>query len=224
MTSKHKMFLFKKIWKLKSLRFIRELYYSIKHPEEQDVMALSKASLGRKKIVFVDIGAFEGDFASAFTQQHLHTKGYLIEPVHSFIDVLIKNFSSEGHIIIPKGLTAKGGVISLSDLGASSSSVFGSQVRKFESISVAELNEVIVEDVIDLFQINCEGGEYEILPEIIETKMIEKINALNIQYHYMNLTNIRKRWRINRKLAQTHNLIWSVFFIWERWEIKESAL
>ncbi len=221
--SKHKIFLLKKILKLRSFRFVRELIYSIKHPEEQDVIKLPSLSMPDKKIIFVDIGAFEGDFASAFCQRHPDSKGYLIEPVDTFVEVLTKKFATEGHVIIPKALTDHGGMISLSDLGASSSSVTGEQVRTFESISVDELNSLITEDTIDLFQINCEGGEYEILPRIIESNMIRRIYAINIQYHYMNPANILRRWQINRKLSRTHKLVWSVFFIWERWEIKVAS-
>lgn len=218
-SSKHKIFLLKKIWKLRSFRFVRELIYSIKHPEEQDVIKLP-SSVSNKKIIFVDVGAFEGDFASAFSQRYPESKGYLIEPVGAFVDVLNEKFATRGDVVIPKALTAHGGKISLSDLGASSSSLTGNQVRTFESISVDELNIEISEDIIDLFQINCEGGEYEILPKIIECGMIYRIHAINIQYHYMNVANILRRWRINRKLSETHELVWSVFFIWERWETK----
>jgi FkbM family methyltransferase len=217
-TSSHKLFLLRKIWKLKSFRYIRELYYSIKHPEEQDIINLSPLSRDSKRIVFVDIGAFEGDFATAFTNRYPKARGYLIEPVEEFVDVLLRKFSDGNHKIIQKGLTSEGAEISLSDLGASSSSMTGQQVRKFQSMSVDKLGEEIQEEFIDLFQINCEGGEYEILPKMIESGMMERIYALNIQYHYMNPKNILKRQQINRKLSRTHKLIWSVWFIWERWE------
>lgn len=216
--SSHKLFLLRKIWKLKSFRYIRELYYSTKHPEEQDIITLSPLSKDSERIVFVDIGAFEGDFATAFTQRYPKAKGYLIEPVEEFVDVLSRKFSHGNHKIIGKGLTPIGGQISLSDLGASSSSMTGHQVRTFQSISVDELNDVIQEEFIDLFQINCEGGEYQILPRMIESGLTDRIYALNIQYHFMNARNIAKRRQINRKLSRTHNLIWSVLFIWERWE------
>ena len=84
--SKHKVFLIKKTFKLRSFRFVRELYYSIKHPEEKDLMLLvNERHNTNSKIVFVDIGAFEGDFAWRMFEIYPFARAYLVEPVPKFI-------------------------------------------------------------------------------------------------------------------------------------------
>ncbi len=220
-SSRNKIFLFKKVLRLRSFRFVRELYYSIKHPEEQDLFKLAPRSQIKEKIVIVDIGAFEGNFASEIIKKYGHVKAYLIEPVENFVEVLTRKFSNEEVIIIPKALTVDGRIISLSDEGASSSSMDGNQTRQAESISVNEFVGILQEE-IDLFQLNCEGGEYEILPALIETEVLKNIVALNIQFHYLSLQNILMRRKIHNGLRKTHSLVWSVPFIWERWELTEN--
>jgi FkbM family methyltransferase len=221
-TSKHKAHLLKRALKLKSFRFLREIYYSIKHPEERDLYLLPKSNETKNmKLIFVDIGAFEGDFSRRFFSEHPDSKAYLIEPVPEFVDTLRKRFSSSETVIIPTALTASGTPISLSDEGASSSSHEGHQVRTYPSISVSDLFQQITESKIDLLQVNCEGGEYEILPEMINGKYISRINALNIQFHYLSPRNIIRRQKIVNQLKLTHELVWNVPFIWERWELKQ---
>jgi FkbM family methyltransferase len=223
--SKHKLFLIKKAWKLKSFRFLRELYYSIKHPEEKDLLLLPLIGGDpNRQVVFVDIGAFEGDFTLRMFQEYPNSKAYLVEPVPEFLQILKSRFQSHNIILIEKALSANGKTIKLSDEGASSSEFSGKKSRSFQSISVMELSTLIKESYIDLFQINCEGGEYEILPELIDTDIIKKIGALNIQFHYLNPRNIYLRYKITKKLKSTHQLKWCVQFIWDRWERKSETL
>ena len=219
--SKHKVFLIKKIIKLKSFRFVRELYYSIKHPEEKDLMRLvNERQSTNSKIVFVDIGAFEGDFAWRMFKIYPFAKAYLIEPVPKFMENLKSRLNKFEIYTIQKALTATGETVSLSDQGESSSSLTGDQTQIFESMSIRELLNEITEERIDLFQLNCEGGEYKILPELISSGEIWRISALNIQFHYLNVRNIYYRHQIVKKLNETHKKIWNVPFIWERWELR----
>jgi FkbM family methyltransferase len=219
--SRHKFHLLKKVIRLRSFRFLREIYYSIKHPEEKDLLVLRENSISStKQVVFVDVGAFEGDFSEKFFSVHPQSKAYLIEPVPDFVQTLERRFEKRDFVVIPRALTVDGQPITLSDEGASSSSHDGEQVREYSSISVENLFKIVIEPQIDLFQINCEGAEYEILPEIISGGHITRINAINIQFHYLNVTNILRRRKIVKQLRRTHELIWNVPFIWERWEIK----
>ena len=219
--SKHKVFLIKKTFKLKSFRFARELYYSIKHPEEKDLMLLADEKQNTtSQIVFVDIGAFEGDFAWRMFKIYPLAKAYLIEPVPKFMENLKSRLKAFEIYTIQMALTATGEPVSLSDQGESSSSLVGDQTQIFESISIRDLLNVITEERIDLFQLNCEGGEYKILPELISSGEIWRISAINIQFHYLSLRNIYYRYKIVKKLNVTHKKIWNVPFVWERWEIR----
>lgn len=89
-----------------------------------------------------------------------------------------------------------------------------------DTLSVSELQEMMSNQNIDLLQINCEGGEYEIIPEIIDTGCISQITNLNLQFHYLSPMNALRHALIRRKLKKTYRLLWSTYFIWERWERK----
>ena len=38
---------------------------------------------------------------------------------------------------------------------------------------------------IDLLKINIEGGEYDVIPRLLDTKMINKIKYIQIQFHML---------------------------------------
>jgi len=76
---------------------------------------------------------------------------------------------------------------------------------------------------IDLFHINIEGGEYELIRRMIETNMIIHINSLQIQFHewYPSQKESRVlRNQIHGDLKKTHQLDYSYDFVWEKWSKK----
>ena len=74
---------------------------------------------------------------------------------------------------------------------------------------------------IDLMKINIEGAEYKLLDRIIDTGLINNINHLQIQFHKKDIENPEyKREKAISKLSETHNNIWSYYYVWERWSNK----
>lgn len=73
---------------------------------------------------------------------------------------------------------------------------------------------------IDLFKINIEGGEYELLDAIIGDDLIHNVKNLQIQFH-INLPNFEDRIaEIRKNLEKTHKLTWCYEFVWENWQLK----
>jgi hypothetical protein len=71
---------------------------------------------------------------------------------------------------------------------------------------------------IDLMKINIEGGEYELLERLIDTKMISRIENIQIQFH--NITNeshLRMEY-IQKRLEETHISTYQYRFVWENWK------
>ena len=70
-------------------------------------------------------------------------------------------------------------------------------------------------------KINIEGAEYKLLDRIIDTGLINNINHLQIQFHKKDIENPEyKREKAISKLSETHNNIWSYYYVWERWSNK----
>ena len=85
--------------------------------------------------------------------------------------------------------------------------------------SVEHLNNL----TIDLISINIEGSEYDLLNRIIETQMINNIINIQVQFHewYPSIGESKTlRNQIHDKLKETHQLVYSYDFVWEKWSKK----
>ncbi|MBU1261325.1 MAG: hypothetical protein KJ757_02310 [Planctomycetes bacterium] len=69
-------------------------------------------------------------------------------------------------------------------------------------------------------KINIEGGEYEILPRILATGLINKIKHLQIQFHDVGPNAKTQMENICSELAKTHRPRYQYKFVWEGWELR----
>ena len=69
-------------------------------------------------------------------------------------------------------------------------------------------------------KINIEGGEFSVLPNLIENNNISNINNLQVQFHNFIDDAENLRAKIRNDLSQTHELTYDYFFVWENWEKK----
>ena len=71
-----------------------------------------------------------------------------------------------------------------------------------------------------LLKLNIEGGEYEVLADLLESHFIDKITFIQIQFHDFMPDAENMRASLRRKLAKTHVESWCFDFIWESWRLK----
>ena len=72
---KNKLTLFRKVFERRSFRYFREAIFLIRHPQNTDLLEISKSG----RTLFVDIGAFEGNFAELFKEKYPSSDMILIE-------------------------------------------------------------------------------------------------------------------------------------------------
>ena len=72
---------------------------------------------------------------------------------------------------------------------------------------------------IDLIKINIEGGEFDLLPEIIDSGLIKRIKYIQVQFHNFDAEAADARFRIRSMIKQTHREMWNYDFVWESWEL-----
>lgn len=89
--------------------------------------------------------------------------------------------------------------------------------KKIKFIDYLKNNNI---DDIDLMKINIEGGEYELLEEIISQNYQNKIRNILIQFHNLSEDPIKRREKIIKKLSETHQIKFSYDFVWECFQIK----
>ena len=72
---------------------------------------------------------------------------------------------------------------------------------------------------LDLVAINIEGGEYELLPLLVDRGVMPRIRRLVVQFHRLDANSAARVEAIRARLQQTHKCVWSYAFVWECWEL-----
>ena len=93
--------------------------------------------------------------------------------------------------------------------------------QKVQIRSIVECIRELEVDRIDLLKVNIEGGEYEVIPAIIESGDIAKVQYLQVQFHNFVDNATDKRTSIRTHLDRTHMEMWNYEFVWESWKLRE---
>jgi FkbM family methyltransferase len=178
--------------------------------------------LNKESVVF-DLGGYIGDFADGINKRYC-CQIYVFEPMPVFFTKCLNRFSNFSNIkIYPFGLASKKGMfpISVSANGSSISLIKkdGPVIDVFVESIVDFINSENI-DRIDLFKINIEGGEYDVLPALISSGLIKRVDNLQIQFHDFIPNAERMRDDIRMLLLETHNETWCYKFVWENWKRK----
>jgi FkbM family methyltransferase len=166
------------------------------------------------------VGAFEGNYLNKLNSK-FNCKIYAFEPVPEFYNKLEDNFKYfENIILINEGLSDKTEIVRFNINDESSSSFTTS--KKSESVSMISisdfLNKYNLTD-IDFIYMNIEGGEFEVLNELIKLEKIGTVKHLQIQFHKISKYSNKERRPIRKELKKTHKNIFNFPFIWERWDL-----
>ncbi|MDX2470600.1 MAG: FkbM family methyltransferase [SAR324 cluster bacterium] len=176
--------------------------------------------LNESSVVF-DVGGYEGDFAQKIFDRY-QCNVYIFEPVKSFYEEITTKFKGNDKIkVFNFGLSNQDGSLEI-NLSADGSSVFA-QSKIQETIVLKDIVAFIKEEKveqIDLIKINVEGGEFQILPALINGDFAKRILNFQVQFHTFIENAEEQREEIRRQLSQTHQLTYDYWFIWENWERK----
>ena len=176
--------------------------------------------LNKDSVVF-DIGGYEGQWSDDIFSKY-DCNIYIFEPVQDFAENIKKRFADNKKIqIYPFGLSDKNSNEKIY------SNNFKSSLFKKEG-NITEIKLVKFSDFflqnninfIDLMKINVEGGEYDLLEELIKTGLVKKVKNIQVQFHNF-VPNAKDRMeKIQSKLEKTHKLTYQFKFVWENWTLK----
>jgi FkbM family methyltransferase len=177
-------------------------------------------SLGSTSVVF-DFGGFEGNW-TAMIRDRYGASVQVFEPHPTFARQLQKRFAGDAAVTVhPFALGAHWGILHLSDDGdASSSFRSGTGGIRGEVRSVADFFADHPQDRLDVVKVNIEGGEYDLLPALIDSGVIDRIGVLQVQFHLFDPDDIGRRQQIRGMLARTHDCDLSYDFVWEQWSLR----
>jgi FkbM family methyltransferase len=177
-----------------------------------------------RQAVVVDLGAFDGQFASDLYAM-MPCQILCFEPVPSFAAEIAQRFALNPDIrVFPYGVAAADATVSFGLAGPASSAF-----AQTSSSTLGELRDVAAvlaelgSPEIDLLKVNIEGGEYELMERIIAIDYLPKIKNLQIQFHRFDDASSSRREAIRRALASSHDCVYCYDFVWEDWRRKDSA-
>lgn len=173
--------------------------------------------------VVLDVGGYHGDWAQRMTELY----GVIVhafEPHPRFISHMQNRFTDRPDVHVHGfAIGSKAGKLDLSDdENASSALVTSGPTVTGDIRPVADVFEELGLRQIAVVKMNIEGGEYDLLPALIETGLIEKVDRLTVQFHRYSDAQIGQRNVIREGLSQTHECAWDYPFIWEEWVRKAS--
>lgn len=175
-----------------------------------------------ESVVF-DIGGYEGQWASDIYSKYNCTV-YVFEPVSSFFHFMKNRFKKNKKIIpinYALGKKAENKYINVFNENSSTIKDYkqnSSKVEKIKFITFQQFYKRYKLDRIDLISINIEGGEYDLLDSIIQSKLISKIENIQVQFHRFVENHRALRNKLHRQLRKTHILTYNYPFVWESWK------
>ena len=178
--------------------------------------------LNKDSIVF-DIGGYIGDFSNLIYEKY-KCYIYIFEPSPSFYKICLERFKDNPKILcFNYGLSDSEDEFHLSSENEASSITKNINDKNSEIVKIKKFSRVFEElkiIKIDLLKVNIEGSEYNLIPHIIEEKLIKKIDNIQIQFHIFIIDAKRKRSEIIDSLRKTHKRDWCYYFVWENWSLK----
>jgi len=175
--------------------------------------------------VVVLVGGHKGDIAEELLRR-FNCKVYVFEPVLEFYQVLENRFSTTDKVRtfnFGLGNHSRKELISVSGTGSTiyydKSNILAEEEIEIRHCGTELFNSIgIGSENIDLLWLNAEGAEFEIMPIILSTGMINQINSVLIQFHTVFPNAKQSRLDIRKRLTDTHQEIWCYEFVWERWD------
>jgi FkbM family methyltransferase len=180
-------------------------------------------NLDENSIIF-DIGGYKG-LASEMIYNKFNCYIYIFEPIYEFYEILQNKFKDIKKIkVFNFGLSNDNYTIIMSKSeDASSANLKGNNSEEVKMINIIDFINTYQIKKIDLMEINIEGDEYQLLDYLLETKYINMINNIQIQFHGLTENYENKKNAIIEKLKITHFQTYCFDWLWENWKLKENT-
>ncbi len=175
--------------------------------------------LTETSVVF-DVGGFVGDFAQQIVDRFNATV-FLFEPVRKYHEACVNRFAGNPKVrCFHFGLADTDGTFRISDANDASSITRMDADADSEVVAVRCFADFVAEQGIrgiDLLKVNIEGGEYPLLPHLLDRGLAPMIGDLQVQFHNFIPDAVAMRNTIRERLQATHRETWNYPFVWENW-------
>lgn len=172
--------------------------------------------------VVFDFGGFRGDWTRTVLSRQPECTVHVFEPHPGYAAELRDSFAADPRVHVHEcALGAADGTLALSDAGDASSAVAGHD-RSFAAqvVSAKRFFEENHIPCVDLSGMNIEGGEYELLPALIDAGLIGRFRRLQVQFHLFDPGLAAARDAIRSDLERSHDCTLCYPFVWEEWRAR----
>jgi FkbM family methyltransferase len=174
--------------------------------------------LNEDSVVF-DVGGYVGDWTARIVNKY-DCYIYVYEPVKEFAKSIKKRFKENKKIeVFDFGLSNRTGKIKIAREDDASSVFLNTNLEEVDMFKISDIIKEKKLDKIDVIKINIEGGEYDLLDDLIESGYINKIENIQVQFHQVG----RDLEKIKKLLSKTHTMTYSFDYVWENWKLKEKV-
>jgi len=166
----------------------------------------------------IDLGGYKGQWASDIYSRY-KCRIMIFEPVKKYADKMSARFKKNDQIEvfnIALGNSKRTEIISMRDDASSTFLDYGVK-EEIQFVDIFEFFNINNIDQVNLMKINIEGGEYEVIPRLIETGLIQKIEHIQVQFHNIGNESEMQMSKIHLALSQTHKCTKRYKFVWENW-------
>jgi FkbM family methyltransferase len=165
----------------------------------------------------VVLGGFLGDSAAKYRDIY-DASVYVTEPISEFFTVMEQRFKGDNKVhLFNEASTAESREIELFISGERTGLFeFNGEPKLVNGRSIIDLIDEVGGSVNHL-EMNIEGGEYSILPCLIDSSYVSKCASILIQFHNFGLEQELNRAEIRMNLSKSHKLIYCYEWVWEHW-------
>ncbi len=171
----------------------------------------------------VEVGGYLGEWSSQIVDLY-KCNIQIFEPVPEYFEFLKEKFIGMENVKIYNfGLSGSNKVMLFGKNGPATGRSSSGEAIQVNLRSVHEISNILPE-VVDLIAINIEGGEYELIPEMFKSKVIQRCKSIFIQFHLLDRNSRNQRKNCRRLLHKTHEMDWSYDFVWEAWNRQKTRI
>lgn len=169
--------------------------------------------------VVLDCGGYEGRWAAGIHERYGCTV-HVLEPVKRFYQQIVQRFAGNDKIhVYNLGIGGRSETVLFfikGDMtGAYAENPDADLVHLEAADSLLRMLDIVELDVLKL---NIEGGEWEVIPRLIETGEIKRVKNLQVQWHNVGLGNRTMFDELQVELTLTHHLTFDAGWVWQNWE------
>lgn len=187
---------------------------------------LYRSHLLDSESLVVVVGAYEGESVGKW-RELFDSRVIGLEPVRSYAAAASRRFQSDKKVeILNFGLGSSHREVDFKiDSDATGLFIKSSPGNMMEKVQIQDVNWFLNEYLQarpDIMEINIEGGEYELLERLLNSRSTNLFpKVLLVQFHMYSESDLINRQKIRSLLTSNYSTKFNYDWVWERWDLNQ---